>query len=195
MLRLTIILATVLLGISPSSSQTYTAEDEMQVPVELQLNIFVKVLKFDRALEEKKKDEIVLGILYHARVRESYLAKDQLIEAIRATQPSVQGRPIRAVPLTVTTPEELEAAIVEHGLDLLYVGPVRAMNVRRFTPVTRARSVLTLTGVPQFVQDGVAIGIGLAGDKPEIIVNMESARSEGANLQARLLNLARIIEK
>ena len=165
----------------------------MLVPVELQLNIFSKVLTFDRTVEEKPGSELVVGILYQPRVRGSYVAKDQMVQSISATEPTVHGKSLRAVPLVAASASELAAAIQSQGIDVLYVTPLRAVSVAEFAVVTRQQSVLTLTGIPQFVEAGVSVGVGLNGDRPKILINAEAARLEGARLQARLLKLAEIV--
>lgn len=184
-----ILILAATLGLSPA----HVAED-MEVPVDLQLNIFAKVLRFDRSLSDRPSEELVLGVLYQSRVRDSDLAKDQIVDLVRKAGLTVQDRPVKVVPLTAETPADLDKALEDSGIEVLYVGPLRAFNASRFAEVTRAHSVLTLTGVPQFVEDGLSIGVGLVADRPEIIINVDAARLEGADLQARLLQLARIVQ-
>lgn len=191
MKRFPLILPILLLAWTGSAPENRAAK--MLVPVELQVNLFAKVLRFDRSLEEQQGDELVVGVLYQERVRDSDLAKDAFIEEVRKTSLTIQDRRVKTVPLAAGTPEDLARSIEEHGLDLLYVGPVRALDIGKFSRVTRSLSVITLTGVPQFVEDGLSIGIGLAQDRPEIIINVDAARLEGASFQARLLQLARIV--
>ena len=43
------------------------------------------------------------------------------------------------------------------------------------------------------MENGLAVGVGLRGKKPEILINLEAARAEGADFNAQLLRLARIV--
>jgi hypothetical protein len=53
--------------------------------------------------------------------------------------------------------------------------------------------MLTLTGVAEYVRAGIAVGIGVRDDRPEILVNLAAARAAGADFSAQLLLLARVI--
>lgn len=166
---------------------------DMLVPVELQLSIFVKVLTFDRAVEESPDPELVIGVLYQSRVRESDVARDQMLSEVAEINAEIHGRRLRAVAISAGTPAALERALVHNKVDVLYLTPLRAVDISGYTAVTRRNAVLTVTGMPQFVIDGASVGVGLAGSRPKIIINSEAARMEGSRLQARLLKLAEIV--
>ena len=80
------------------------------------------------------------------------------------------------------------------AVDALYITPVRAIAMEAITAVSQKRRELTLTGVPEFVDDGLAVGIDLHGQKPRILINLKAARAEGADFEARLLKLAKIVD-
>jgi hypothetical protein len=44
------------------------------------------------------------------------------------------------------------------------------------------------------VDEGIAIGLDLKAERPEIVVNLEGARAEGADFTAQLLKLARLVQ-
>ena len=58
--------------------------------------------------------------------------------------------------------------------------------------ISQAQGLVSLTGVPDFVTQGVAVGIGVRQDKPEILINLPSARLEGSRFDASLLRLSRV---
>lgn len=74
------------------------------------------------------------------------------------------------------------------------MAPLRAVNMATITARTRKSSVITLTGVPSFVDEGLAVGIDLQGEKPRLLVNRKAAGAEGAKFSSRLLKLARIVD-
>lgn len=189
--RKLLVLVPLLLG-----AAVLPAPQDMAVPVDVQYPLFLKILTYDRALQERTGEELVVGVLYQERVRESWLAKDAFMEAMQASPiGSVQGVPVRAVPLTAARGPELAQALAEGEVDALYVTPMRAPAIDHIAHVTRARRITTLTGVPAYVEAGLAVGIGLDGRRPEILVNLEAARAEGADFKAPLLRLARIVEE
>jgi hypothetical protein len=50
-----------------------------------------------------------------------------------------------------------------------------------------------VTGVPDYVRRGVAVGIGVVQDKPQVLINLAAARAEGSDFDASLLRIATIL--
>jgi hypothetical protein len=74
------------------------------------------------------------------------------------------------------------------------VTPLRAADLRLLMAAARTSRITTVTGVPEYVETGLAIGIGVKGERPEIVINLTASRAEGADLDAQLLKLARIVK-
>jgi hypothetical protein len=77
---------------------------------------------------------------------------------------------------------------------VLYVSPLRAVHLEDVALVSRAAQITTVTGVPRYVETGLAIGVDLKGERPQIVVNLAASRAEGADLTAHLLKLARVVD-
>ena len=61
--------------------------------------------------------------------------------------------------------------------------------------MARTYAITTATGVPEFVQRGIAVGIGMKADKkPDILINLPSSRSEGSEFDASLLRIATVVK-
>jgi YfiR/HmsC-like len=73
------------------------------------------------------------------------------------------------------------------------VSPLRAFAVEDVVLLARSSQITTLTGVPRYVETGCAIGLDLKGDRPHILINLAASRAEGADLNAQLLKLARLV--
>lgn len=167
---------------------------EVPVPVSLQYPILLKTLSFDRNLKARSGDAIVLGILYQGRYRRSLDVKDEMVNiANESAMRSVEGLPIRVVPMDYSDAAMLEEQISGKGINTLYVAPLRAADLTTISVLTRKHKVLTLTGVPEYVERGLSIGVVIKGGRPSLFVNLHASREEGANLDSQLLNLARTI--
>jgi hypothetical protein len=97
------------------------------------------------------------------------------------------------VPIDLDQTADLSAALKLHRVRVLYVSPLRAYSVGTIYAATRTERITTLTGVPQYVEDGLAIGLDMKRERPEIVVNLAASRAEGADLTAQLLKLARVV--
>lgn len=76
---------------------------------------------------------------------------------------------------------------------VVYVTPLRSVDVAEIARISRSRGLRTVTGVPEYVEEGIAVGIGERKARPLIIINLRGARAEGSDFSSQLLNLARIV--
>jgi hypothetical protein len=168
---------------------------EMPVPVDVQYPLFTRILTFDRNLQRTNHATITIGVLYQPNVRMSTAAKDDFFEAAsRSPSLEVFGRTIDLVGIEFTSPDHLEDSLAAAGIAALYLTPMRTIDIGALTAIAEKYNIITMTGVPEYVDMGVVIGIETRGDRPVIIINLPRARAAGADLSSQLLKLARIIE-
>jgi hypothetical protein len=178
----------VLLGLAPLEGQ------DMPVPPEQQLVLFPKILEFDRNLQSRAGDEIVIGILYQRNFRDSRNARNDLLSAAeQQSLTTIAGIPVRFVSID-SDEQPLASAVETEQLDLLYVSPLRAFDLQQISALSRQHAFVTLTGVPDYVAEvGIAIGIGSRGGRPEIVINLPACEAGGVDFHSQLLQLARVI--
>ncbi|MDP6775356.1 MAG: YfiR/HmsC family protein [Candidatus Latescibacteria bacterium] len=165
---------------------------EMPVPVPIQAALFTKILAFDRSLPPTDPEGLVVAVLYQEKVRSSVNAKDEWIEAIESI--GSDGRlEASCLPIDITDPNVLRASLTNRGIHAIYVTPLRAVEIREITAASRSLKIRTFTGVPEYVGAGIGVGIGMKGERPEILINLDASKAEGTDFRARLLKLARIV--
>lgn len=168
---------------------------EMPVPVEVQQPLFVKILAYERTLQTRSDAVLRIGIVYQSRYRESLRTQDALMRQPEGAPLTLaDGTPVEFVALELSTMEALAEQLEAESVDVLYIAPLRAQGIEALADLSRTRRLLTLTGVPAYVEAGLAVGIGLKeGRRPEILINLSAAEQAGAQFSARLLKLARIL--
>lgn len=77
-----------------------------------------------------------------------------------------------------------------NGAKVIYVGKA----VKAITGYSQANKVLTITGDPTYVNDGVTLGIKIEGGKPKILLNLSSTKAEDVNWNPAILKVASTIE-
>lgn len=184
------LLATAIL-MTCNSHSTMQAQ-EMPVPIQAQASLLFRIAEFDRNLVAGVGHEIVIGILYQPRFRESSNARHELASILHG-RATIAGVPVRYVAVELSEVPGLRDVLLRDSVDVLYITPLRAQPVREITAVTRDIAVVTWTGVPEYVSRGVAVGIGDLGGRPRILVNSNAARLEGAAFSSELLKLATIV--
>ena len=163
---------------------------EVLLPAALQASLFARILGFDRALDVPASRVVVIGILRQRQYRPSVDAADELLAAVAALpEGDLVLRPILVEP----GPEKLETLLDRQPLAALYVTPLRALEVETVAALARERRIRTLTGVPAYLERGLSTGLGLVDGRPEILVNLDAARAEGADYSSQLLALARVV--
>jgi hypothetical protein len=168
--------------------------EEMPVPVDLQYSLLMKILTFDRNLKARVGEEIVVGIVYQKNFRESINTRDEFTKAMDESPiKKIEDIPIRQVPVNLDN-IDLDSAVSQMKIDILYITPLRAVKIEDIAKVSQTKQLTTLTGVPDYVESGLAVGIGTKGDKPLIIINLSAAKKEGADFSSQLLRLAKIVE-
>ena len=136
-----------------------------EVPANLQAALFKKIFSFDKTLQSKGVDVAVLGA-----------SSDEIVAAFVGAGVNAKATGGNQVP---------------GGVSVVYVMPgVGAINKQ-----SAAKGVLSISGDVSNVESGkVAIAIGIEGGKPKIIINIAQLKSEGQELSADLLKIARVIQ-
>ena len=162
---------------------------EIAVPVDIQLPLFLKLLSFERNLASRSENEIIIGVVYQ-KFRTSLETKDEFQRVVdELAVKTLNGVPFRSIPIEIEREVDLENIILESDIHILYITPLRALSIEKIAEISRDLKVLTLTGVPEYVDLGIGIGIGSKGQKPQVAINLASVKAEGADLSSTLLQL------
>ena len=164
----------------------------MEVPVALQIPLFVKVMSFDRSMTERAGRSHVIAIVFQSKNLASTRAKDDAVSAIHALPRGVGGVTYRSVIIDIDA-ETLAAGLRRERSDFLYVTPLRGIDLRVVATAAEADGVVTWSSVPSYVSQGMAVGLRRERDRPRIMINLKAARLQLCNFSAELLKLAHIL--
>jgi hypothetical protein len=169
---------------------------QMPLAAEAQIPLLLKVLTYDRNFERKAGKELVLGIVHDPADRDSAKATDEVGTTLfKFAGKTVKKLPIKYFTIEFTGAADLERFVKEKGISALYIAPGNTKTLAAVLKVAQDLDLTTLTGVPDYVRRGVAVGIGVAQDKPQILINLAAARAEGSDFDASLLRIATVLEK
>ena len=164
------------------------------VPVPIQLPLVLKVLTAERNRPLEARPILVIGIVYQRTSRESREAKDRLVAEIEKGTAKDWALPVRFGLIDVSNPRDLASGVAAAKPDILYVSPLDGFDIDAITSLSRARKILTFTGVPAFVKLGLSVGFGSERGETRILINRKASLAEGADFSPRLLKLAAVIE-
>jgi len=179
-----------LLSLSAAQAQ------EMEVPLELQFKLILKALSFDRSLTERCGDSLDFCILYQAKFLQSENIKRELL---RMTQNDEKMKSLDNVPIVWKTldynrPADLSSIIHNTTVDVLYITPLRTVDISSIADFCHNYKINSVTGVPEYLEKGLTLAVGAFGDIPLIIINLPAAKAEGSDYSSQLLKLAKVIE-
>jgi len=167
----------------------------METPVNVQMPIFFNVLTFDRNLKSRVGEEIVWGVLYQEKYRESFNIKNEIESFIKKSQPGpIEGIHCRFISINIGDLGDLKAVLENEKVDIVYVTPLRAVDITELGAITQELKITSFTGVPEYCREGIAVGLSSTGGRPVIMINLGKAVEEGADFGSRLLKLVSVIE-
>ncbi len=155
----------------------------------------LRVLAYDRTIKQRAGPAVTVAILFRPGDRSSEDRRDALQQAFEDVSHDVvvAGLPVRVAVVPYRDPASLDARLEGIRAALVYVDHALAPAVADIVQVTRRRRVLTADGTKSMVEAGIAIGIVPRGDRAGVIVDLASARHEGAELAPALLAVAEVI--
>jgi len=172
----------------------YVYGQVIEVPIEVQLPIIMKVLSLERNLNAKAqtKGKINLGVVYQSKFRNSLLAKNYA-ELFFKENSKLLNRDLIVTLISINDNYDVEQTLANTKFDVILLTPLRAVNIESIANLTERLKILTVSLIPDYTNSGISVGIELIDDKPRIIINTTSSKLEGANFNSDLLKLSRII--
>ncbi|MCE1188849.1 MAG: YfiR family protein [Ignavibacteria bacterium] len=168
---------------------------QMTTTVADQVPLLMKILMFERNMPEKIQSKFNIGIVFQSHFRTSNNAATRLQEfRDKNANLMVFGSEVNFIFYDLSENFDLNSFVLRNDIKVLYILPLRAFDLGKLISVARDRKIMTFTGVEKFVHEGLAVGIGVKGDSPEILINLEAAKQEGCDFTSQLLRLVRIVK-
>ncbi len=170
------------------------AAQQLSSPIAEQYSMLARIMTYDRNLKVRAGDTLVVGILYQGWYAPSLDARNQLGRAIdQSPFKRIRGLPVRYVSIDIGNALPSSNELTSHDIDVLYITPVSGTDIRAIATLCREAGMTSVTGVSEYVEQGVAIGITAGALQPTITVHLPAAKAEGADFSSQLLKLAQVI--
>ena len=166
------------------------ADEEVAVPLPLQMELLLKVAGYDKNLAARAPKLLVL--YKPSSSSGSHVA--QLASSLLAGK-SLEGRALEVSSEHFVDAATLAQHIKSQRLAIIYLAP--GFEPRELLAIAQALtglSVLTAGALSRFVQTGVALGFDLVGGKPKLLIHQKRAKEQGVEFSSQVLKLAKVIE-
>ena len=170
--------------------------EPMPFPPDVQITLLLKILTYDRAFQVKAKSAVTIGVVYVPTDAQSVKTKDDILKTLQlVSDHTIKNVPIKFMAIEYRDLATLDKAVRANNVNVFYIAPGNSQSLDQLIKVSHTRGITTATGVPEYVQRGVAIGIGIRADKkPDILINLPSSRQEGSDYDASLLRIATVVK-
>jgi hypothetical protein len=165
----------------------------MSLDVERQAMLLVNVLTYDRAQKERLRKGFTVGVLYQSRVQRSALVAGEFTKALPRAVGTIPGR-VRIVKVEMGARGKLARQLLDLKIAVVYVTPLRAVDMAVVADICAAGRILSFTGVQEYVRKGVGVGLVREKGKPFVLVNLAATRAVGSKFSSQLLRMARVVE-
>ncbi|MBI3193509.1 MAG: YfiR family protein [Ignavibacteriae bacterium] len=166
----------------------------MSVPVDIQFQLLKKILNYDRNFHTRSGDTIAIGVAYQKRYRTSLTTKDEFLRVTdEQTESKIGNLPVVYYALETGSVGELLNSLSENKIDILYLTPLRGIDIEQIASFCNTSGIFTFTGIPDYVSSGIIVGIDIKGESPQILINLTSAKEASVDFNSQLLKLSRIV--
>jgi hypothetical protein len=167
----------------------------VSVPESRQIPIFLRILAYDRNLNQRVGERLNIGIIYSDRTNPELGDNlTNVIEALGQNQSTeIKGLPVTFTVLRFSTPEAFTQRLTEAGVNIVYLTSGLRENLSDIVAVTRQLKVLSLAAEIVYLKSGVALGLHPIEGRLRIFINLKASREEGARFSANILKLCEIV--
>ena len=173
----------VLLGLMASAPV-----DRTVVPVELQVELLAKVLRYDRNFAARSGQQVHVLVVYAPGSPESVRVAREFMTALQGV-PLLGGLAHREDLLAFGTAAELAAKVKERHATLVVFAPELAGAAPALAPLLDGCDCLTVSTTPEGVREGLVLGFDLVSGKPRMLFNLTRSRRQNADFRAEVLQL------
>lgn len=165
---------------------------QLSTPVSVHLPIMMKSLDYDRNL--KNKNIIRIGIIYQENFRSSFKTKNQIINIAKELESKLSSNfQFEFEGININKSEDIRDFIKTGNYDVVYIAPLRAVNIENLANILRQNKILAITGIAEYVVHDIPFTVDLVNDKPKIVIDLNNSKNSGADFNVSLLKLAKVI--
>jgi hypothetical protein len=188
-MNLGILAFVAVLGLSPVAD-----DNRPRISCDIQFDLTLKILTFDRNLRARVGEDLVIGIVYDGDDPTSSQVKMEMDRAVDESPfKAVDRIPIRKAFLDISQSTNWTADLAKSGVNLVYLAPLRDQALIRMLGICRKMKITTVASLPDYPGRGATIGFEPSGGKPVIVINLRTAEFEGADFSSRLLTIAKVL--
>lgn len=167
----------------------------IKVPVDVQFKVIPKIISLNKCFSfNSGETDLNIAVLYSSQQRNSKQVYEDINNYLNDNGIVVKGKLTKILSLDISLNNNLEDYLRENKINVLYITPLRGLDVTKITSICKTANVLSISGVVEYLESDVSVILNIDDNKLQILINQKSAKREGADFSSRLLRIAKIIE-
>ena len=167
--------------------------ESVQVPLELQAELLVKLAPYDRHFAERAQERVHVLVVVNADDAESRHSAELLSGAL-AQLDRIGGLPHDEAVLPFQGAMSLAAACRERRVSIVYVSSGLSGQIPDIRGALDGIDVLSASAVPDYVPQGIVLGFEASSGHPKLTLNLAQARKQNVALAASVMKLMKVYE-
>jgi hypothetical protein len=167
--------------------------NEIAVPLQLQVDLSVKVLEYAQEPPPQAADVVRIGILTKTDSPESTRAATELKVAFDRAG-TIAGRPHEQAILPWRGTSNMLEELKRRNLMVVYFSPGLESEVPTIARALEGRQFITIAAVGSYVYDGALLGFELVSGHPKMVFNILQAKKQEVVFRSAVMKLMRLVE-
>ena len=165
----------------------------VKAPIDIQMRIIPKILSLEKNLAHSDDKFFNISVLYSKEQRNSDQVFTSFTDAVNKFGIPIKNKEAKVLPFDISSKGSFRTFVKSNNIKLLYITPLRGIDISEITKICREEGVLTFTGVEDYLENSVSVVLTLNESKLQIMINPKSSKQEGADFSSRLLRIAKLI--
>lgn len=182
-------------------SEILSIQAAEKIPSDLLSAIVLKILNYDRSLDKRVDDEVVIAIIHPSNNKDKKSYADEIYVNINKlkTRASIREKKIDTVLLDVGMDSSFDAerfkkALMDKKVSVVLLVTEDKSDLKGLITVIRDLKINSICSDESRLSDGIAFAVGVKGDKPKLFVNLRAVKLEGSDYSSKLLSLCKRIK-
>lgn len=167
----------------------------IKAPIDAQVDLIPKILALDKNFNPSYERKICnIGVIYNSELKSSVDAKDRIMWYSSGKEIEIKNCRTEMIPIDISNIINIRGALDKNKIKAVYIAPTGDYDVSSLTRICKDKMIRTFTGVDSLFTSDISVLFDLNNYKVQIYVKLSSAKEEGIDFSAYLLNIAELIE-
>ncbi len=169
---------------------------EIAVPIVNQIPIMYKILSYDRSFTKNIRGNLKFTIFYQKSYRYSLVISKEILSTIQGNETfqRFSGYNVQIEAVSIQDENDIDRYLNKNITDCAIIAPLRSVDISNISEILIQHKMMSFSVLPEYVDFGVAFGLGIKGEKPLIIINLITAKEIHAEFSSQILKFSKVIE-